>query len=44
MEINESKSIQKSLEDLFPLNRSLTGDPNRETLSYLKEIIPLNIV
>lgn len=30
--------------DLFPLNRSITGQGNRETLQYLKNIIPnLNI-
>tara|TARA_R110002073_G_scaffold72537_1_gene177598 strand:- start:624300 stop:625568 length:1269 start_codon:yes stop_codon:yes gene_type:complete len=39
--------MKKRLEDYFdrlwPINRSLTGDGNRETLSILSEIIPLNI-
>jgi aminopeptidase-like protein len=26
--------------DLFPLNRSITGEANRKTLEYLKEILP----
>ena len=26
--------------DLFPLNRSITGQGNRETLQYLKNILP----
>ena len=26
--------------DLFPLNRSLTGKANRETLGYIKKILP----
>ena len=31
--------------DLFPLNRSITGQGNRETLQYLKKILPdLNIL
>ena len=31
------------LKELFPLNRSLTGKGNRETLKILNEIIPLEI-
>lgn len=39
------KKISKSIlynwaKDLFPINRSLTGPGNLETLSYLKKIIP----
>ena len=26
--------------DLFPINRSITGEGNRETLRYLKKIVP----
>jgi aminopeptidase-like protein len=28
------------IRDLFPINRSLSGDGNRETLNYLKQIAP----
>lgn len=28
------------MRDLFPLNRSLSGEGNRETLNYLKRLIP----
>lgn len=31
------------LKELFPLNRSLTGEGNRETLRILNEIVPLEI-
>lgn len=34
------KKIYGWCEDLFPLNRSLTGEGNRQTLSYLKGILP----
>ncbi len=35
--------IDKYLKKLFPLTRSITGNGNRETLRYLKEIVPLEI-
>ena len=35
--------IQKYLEKLFPINRSLTGNGNRETLDIINEIIPIKI-
>jgi len=35
--------IDKYLKDLFPLNRSITGKPNRRSLKILKNIIPLKI-
>lgn len=28
------------VKDLFPMNRSLSGDGNRETLNYLKQLVP----
>ena len=30
------------LEKLFPINRSITGDGNRQTLFLLKELLDLN--
>ena len=35
--------IEKYFDRLWPLNRSLTGEANRETLKILSEIIPLQI-
>ncbi|MBI1388544.1 MAG: DUF4910 domain-containing protein [bacterium] len=35
--------IRQYLERLFPLNRSLTGEANRQTLSILRELIPLSV-
>lgn len=35
-----SESLQRYLERLFPINRSLTGKGNLETLEILKEIVP----
>ena len=37
---NNGKKMIKWAKDLFPINRSLTGDGNRKTLKYIKEIIP----
>lgn len=38
------KEFSYFLNKLFPINRSLAGKGNRETLSILKEIIPLRIL
>lgn len=38
-----SSILQHYLEKLFPLCRSLTGTPNRESLKIIQEIIPLRI-
>ena len=38
--IEKSIDIQTIMTDLFPLNRSLTGQGNRDTLIYLQKIIP----
>jgi aminopeptidase-like protein len=35
--------IDRYLKRLFPLNRSITGEANRETLRVLREIVPLTI-
>ena len=43
----ELKGIEKEIEEYFdrlwPLNRSLTGNGNRETLKIIEEIVELNI-
>lgn len=36
--------IEKYFDRLWPITRSLTGNGNRETLSILSEIVPLNII
>lgn len=38
-----AKEIDVYLKRLFPLCRSITGEPNRQTLRALQEIIPLTI-
>ena len=35
---NIGKEMYKWASDLFPLNRSITGQGNRETLDYLKKM------
>ena len=40
---NIGNQLFKLIEKLFPLNRSITGNGVRETLSILLEIIPLKI-
>jgi aminopeptidase-like protein len=42
-EEHEVSEIKGYLNRLFPLCRSITGEPNRQTLRILQEIIPLNI-
>ncbi|RPD91719.1 DUF4910 domain-containing protein [Aureibaculum marinum] len=37
------EQLEKYFDRLWPINRSLTGDGNRETLDILSEIIPLTI-
>ena len=37
---NIGSEMYQCIKDLFPLNRSLTGEPNRITLKYLKNILP----
>ena len=41
--INYVEEIDGFLKRLFPVQRSLAGDGNRETLQILQEIIPLEI-
>lgn len=46
MKIEKEKQIEEIsdvLEKLFPLARSITGKPNRQTLEILRKIIPLEI-
>ncbi len=38
--INIGKAMYKWASDLFPINRSITGDGVRKTLEYIKEIVP----
>ena len=37
------KKLESYFDRLWPINRSLTGEGNRETLKILSEIIPLEI-
>ena len=37
------KKVNELLKFLFPINRSITGKGNLETLSALKEFIPLKV-
>ncbi len=41
---NITQEINSYLKRLFPLNRSITGDSNRDTLKILEEIVPLKII
>ena len=38
------QEIDRALAKLFPINRSLTGEGNRQTFEMLREIIPLKTV
>lgn len=40
MQLNIGKQMYKWIEDLFPINRSITGSGLRETLYYIKKIVP----
>lgn len=42
--MNTAEQAQELLERLFPICRSITGDGARQTLSIIKEYIPLEIV
>ena len=39
-----TRDIEHYMQRLFPINRSITGSGNRETLNILQEIIPLKIL
>ncbi len=41
--IDITAEIDYYLQRLFPLCRSITGEPNRETLRIIQEIVPLTI-
>jgi len=41
--ISVGQEIDRYLSRLFPICRSLTGDGNRQTLSILKEIVPIEL-
>ena len=43
IELNLEDEIQNTLEELFPICRSITGLGNRKTLNVIKKIIPLKI-
>ena len=43
-EVFSQHEIQEYLERLFPINRSLTGAGNRETLGILQEIAPIDVI
>lgn len=42
--IDYTQKLDSYLKKLFPLNRSITGDANRQTLKILQDIVPLNIL
>ena len=42
-DLPKSIDINRCLKKLFPINRSLTGIGNKQTINILNEIVPLNI-
>lgn len=40
LSVMNGETMLSWMKDLFPINRSLSGDGNRETLGYLKNLIP----
>ena len=42
-DLPKTADINKYLKKLFPINRSLTGIGNKQTINILNEIVPLNI-
>lgn len=40
LSVMNGETMLSWMKDLFPINRSLSGDGNRETLVYLKNLIP----
>lgn len=40
MDVNE---IESYFDRLWPLNRSLTGEGNRQTIKILSELVPFNV-
>ncbi len=40
---DKGQDMYNWVRDLFPINRSITGEGVRETLNYLKKIVPLKI-
>ncbi len=38
-----TEEVNRYLQELFPINRSLTGEGNRQTLDILSKIVPLTI-
>lgn len=42
--IDYTQKLDSYLKKLFLLNRSITGDANRQTLKILQDIVPLNIL
>jgi aminopeptidase-like protein len=44
MKINYKKLLKKWAHELFPINRSLTGEGNRQTINYIKLFINSNFI
>lgn len=41
--MTDLKNMYQLVKKMFPIHRSITGDGNRETLKYIKKIIPIKI-